>query len=171
MSKYIKLLIFILILAIISAAILFIDSSTDNMNKLMPEISEGIVKGDKDYNDAVELVNNKNYKESMNKAVSAGKNYNTSLNKLHILQNNFSSDVNQVHKNYINNVILEIELKIKAVDKLKDAIGSFEVNYNSTGSGYAVEANDFMNESMKYKNVRDSLVSDTPKLFKQNFII
>ena len=107
----------------------------------------------------------------MNKAVSAGKNYNTSLNKLHILQNNFSSDVNQVHKNYINNVILEIELKIKAVDKLKDAIGSFEVNYNSTGSGYAVEANDFMNESMKYKNVRDSLVSDNPKLFKQNFII
>ena len=105
MSKYIKLLIFILILAIISAAILFIDSSTDNMNKLMPEISEGIVKGDKDYNDAVELVNNKNYKESMNKAVSAGKNYNTSLNKLHILQNNFSSDVNQVHKNYINTVI------------------------------------------------------------------
>ena len=171
MSKYVKLIIFILILAIILAAIIFIDSSTDNMNKLMPKISDGVVNGDKDYNEAVGLVNNKSYDKSMNKAVSAGNNYNDSLNKLHILQNNFSSDVNQVHKNYVNNAILELELKIKAVDKLKDAIDCFKVNYNSTGSAYAVEANDFMNESMKYKDIRDSLVSDNPKLFKQNFII
>ena len=33
MSKYIKLIIFILVLLIISAAIVFIDSSIDNMNK------------------------------------------------------------------------------------------------------------------------------------------
>ena len=106
MSKYVKLIIFILILAIISAAIIFIDSSTDNMNKLMPKISDGVVNGDKDYNEAVGLVNNKSYDKSMNKAVSAGNNYNDSLNKLHILQNNFSSDINQVNKNYVNNAIL-----------------------------------------------------------------
>ena len=76
-----------------------------------------------------------------------------------------------ISTSYVNNAILELELKIKAVNKLKDAIDCFKVNYNSTGSAYAVEANDFMNESMKYKDIRDSLVSDNPKLFKQNFII
>ena len=171
MSKYIKLIIFILILGLVSAVILYMDSSVDNMNKLMPEISKGIVNGDKDYNDAVELVNNKNYANSMNKAISAGNNYNNSLNKLHILKNNFTSDVNQVHKDYINNAILELELKLKAVDKLKESIESFKVNANYTGSQYGFEANDYMNQSMKYKDVMDSLVSKNPKLFKQNFII
>lgn len=171
MSKYIKLIIFILILGIISAAILYMDSSVDNMNKLMPEISNGIVNGDKDYNDAVDLVNNKSYANSMNKAISAGNNYNNSLNKLHILKNNFTSDITQVHKDYINDAILELELKLKAVDKLKESIECFEVNYNYTGSEYGFEANDYMNQSMSYKNERDSLVSENPKLFKQNFFI
>lgn len=137
----------------------------------MPEISDGIVNGDKDYNDAVDLVNNKSYTDSMNKAISAGNNYNNSLNKLHILKNNFTSDINQVHKDYINDAILELELKLKAVDKLKESIDCFEVNYNDTGSEYGFEANDYMNQSMSYKNARDSLVSENPKLFKQNFII
>lgn len=171
MSKYIKLIIFILILGVLSAAVLYMDSSVDNMNKLMPEISDGIVNGDKDYNDAVDLVNNKNYKDSMNKAISAGNNYNSSLKKLHILKNNFTSDINKVHKDYINSTISELELKLKAVDKLKDSIECFEVNYNSTGSEYGFEANDYMNQSMHYKNTRDSLARENPKLFKQNFII
>lgn len=147
------------------------DSSVDNMNKLMPQISDGIVNGDKDYNDAVNLVNNKSYTDSMNKAISAGNNYNNSLKKLHILKNNFTSDINQVHKDYINDAILELELKLKAVDKLKESIECFEVNYNYTGSEYGFEANDYMNQSMSYKNQMDSLVSENPKLFKQNFII
>ena len=171
MSKYIKLIIFILILGIVSYAILFIDSSVDNMNKLMPEISDGIVHGDNDYNDAVNLVNDKNYEESMNKAISAGNNYNNSLNKLYILQNNFTTDVNQVHKDYINNTISELELKLKAVDKLKEAIECFEGHYNATGSENGFEANDLMNESMHYKDIRDSLVVNNSKLFIKNFII
>ncbi|WP_303372387.1 hypothetical protein [Methanobrevibacter sp.] len=160
-----------MILLIISAAVLFIDSSVDNMNKLMPEISDGIVNGDSDYNEAVNLVNDKNYDESMNKAVSAGNNYNGSLEKLHLLQDNFTSDVNQVHKDYINSAISELELKIQAVDKLKDAIDCFEVNYNYTGTEYAYEANDFMDQSLEYRDARDSLVSKNPNLFKENFII
>ena len=107
----------------------------------------------------------------MNKAISAGNNYNNSLNKLHILKNNFTSDITQVHKDYINDAILELELKLKAVDKLKESIECFEVNYNYTGSEYGFEANDYMNQSMSYKNERDSLVSENPKLFKQNFFI
>ncbi len=171
MSNYTKVIIFILILIIISAAIVFIDSSVDNMNKAMPEISDGVVKGDSDYNDAVNLVNNKSYDESMNKAISAGNNYNVSLYKLNNLKDNFTSDIDDVHKDYINAAINELNMKLKAVDKLKEAIDCFKVNRNYTGTNYAYEANDLINDSLKYRDVRDSLVSENPNLFKDNFVI
>lgn len=171
MSNYTKVIIFILILVLISAAIVFLDSSVDTMNKAMPDIGDGIVQGDKDYNDAVDLVNDKNYDESMKKAESAEKNYNSSLVSLKLLKENFTQDINDVHKSYISNVIDELELKLKAVGKLKEAIECFEVNSNYTGTNYASEANDLIYDSLKYQNERDSLVSENPKLFKQNFII
>ncbi len=171
MSSYSKLIIFIVVLVIISMTILFIDSSTDNINKFMPEISDGIVQGDADYNDAVELVNNKNFYESMQKAESAGDNYNRSLLKLHEIQSNFSADVNSVHQEYISTAINEVELKLKAVDSLKEAIECFEVYSNYTGSNYGFEANDEMDQALEYQHQRDSIVRDNPNLFKQNFMM
>ena len=152
-------------------AVLFIDSSTDNINKFMPEISDGIVQGDTDYNEAVELVNNKNFQESMQKAESAGKNYNRSLLKLHEIQSNFSADVNNIHQEYISTAINEVEFKLKAVDSLKEAIECFEIYSNYTGSNYGFEANDAMDQALEYQHQRDSIVSDNPNLFKQNFIM
>ena len=152
-----------------SAAIVFIDSSTDNMNEAMPDINDGIVTGDSEYNEAVMLVNNKNFYESMEKAESAGNNYNKSMIKLREMQGNFSSDVNKVHQDYINTLVNEVEYKLKAVDLLKEAIECFEVNSNYTGSNYGFEANDAMNQAVEYQNQRDSIVSDNQNLFKQSF--
>ena len=166
MSSYSKLIIFIVVLLAISAAVLFIDSSTDNMNTAMPDISGSIVDGDREYNEAVELVNNKNFYQSMEKAESAGDNYNKSLVKLHEVQSNFSSDIHGVHKDYINTVIKEVELKLEAVDLLKEAIECFEVNSNYTGSNYGFEANDAMDQAVEYQNQRNSIVEDNSKLFK-----
>ena len=166
MSSYSKLIIFIVALLILSAAILFIESSTDNMNKAMPEINDGIVSGDSEYNEAVELVNNKDFYEAMVKAESAGNNYNKSMNKLLELQSNFTSDVNGVHQEYITTLINELQYNLKAVDLLKDAIECFEVNSNYTGSNYGFEANDAMNQAVAFQNQRDEIVKDNPKLFK-----
>ena len=171
MSSYIKLIIFVVVLVLISTAILFIDSSTDNMNKSMQDISNGIVQGDSDYNEAVELTNSKYFYDSMEKAESAGNNYNRSLSKLLEIQSNFSADVNEVHQEYINIVIHEVEFKLQAVDLLKQAIESFQIESNYTGSNYGYEANDMMNQAKEYQNQRDSIVSNNPDLFKQEFSI
>ncbi len=171
MSSYSKLIIFIIVLIFISVAIVLIDSSVDSMNKTMPEISDLIVSGDKDYNEAVDLVNDKRFDESMAKADSAGNNYNNSLNKLQDIKGNYSSDINDVQKKYIDTVINELHLKIKAVDKLKEAIDCFKVNSNSTGTEYAGEANELIYEALQYQNQRDSIVKENPKLFKQDSII
>ncbi len=171
MSSYIKLIIFVVVLLLISTAILFVDSSTDNMNKSMHEISDGIVKGDSDYNEAVELTNSKYFYDSMEKAESAGDNYNRSLSKLLEIQSDFSADVNSVHQNYINTVIQEVQFKLQAVDLLKEAIECFEIESNYTGTNYGYEANDMMNQAKEYQNQRDLIVSNNSDLFKQKFSI
>jgi hypothetical protein len=170
-SSYSKLIIFIVVLVLISAAIVLIDSSVDSINKTMPEISDAIVEGDSDYNEAVQLVNDKSFDESMNKAISAGNIYNDSLKKLRDIQNEYSADINEVQDDYINTVIEELELKIKAVDKLKESIDCFKVYSNYTGTNYASEANDLIYDAVNYQNERDTIVKDNPNLFKQNFII
>ena len=171
MSSYSKLIIFIVVLLVISAAIVLIDSSVDNINKTMPDISSAIVKGDAEYNEAVQLVNDKYYSDSMDKAISAGDNFNSSLKKLKDIKNKYSSDINDVQNEYIDTVIKELELKIQAVDKLKSAIECFEEYSNYTGTNYASEANDLIYEATKYQNQRDTIVTENPNLFKEDFII
>ena len=171
MSSYIKLIIFVVVLVLVSTAILFIDSSTDNMNKSMHYISDGIVDGDSDYNEAVELTNSKYFYDAMEKAESAGNNYNRSMSKLIEIQNNFSADVSNVHQDYINIVIQEVQYKLQAVDSLKEAIGCFQIESNYTGTNYGYEANDLMNQAKEYQNQRDLIVSNNPDLFKQKFSI
>lgn len=168
MSSYSKLIIFVAVLLIISVAVVLIDSSVDSINKTMPDISDSIVNGDNDYNEAVILVNSRSFDESRNKAISAGNNYNDSLDKLNDIKNNFSSDVNDIQDEYIDTVIRELELKLQAVDKLKESIDCFEVNSNYTGTNYASEANDLIYEATKYQDQRDTLVKENPKLFKRN---
>ena len=132
--KYIKLIIFVVVLLLISAAVVFIESSLDNINESMPAISDGIVQGDKDYNESVELLNSRDFEQSREKAISAGDNYNNSLQKLEEIRENYDKDLNEVHKDYIDTTINELKLKLKAVDELKEAIYYLEIYYNYTGS-------------------------------------
>ena len=168
MSSYIKLIIFIVVLILISAAVLFVDSSTDDMNKSMQSISNGIVNGDNDYNEAVELVNSKYFSKGMEKAESASDNFNSSLDKLLQIRDN-SPDINDVHKEYIDTVIMEVEFKLQAVSLLEEAIECFEIHSNYTGTNYAYQANDVMNQAVEYQNIRDSIVVNNSDLFKQEF--
>ena len=165
MSSYIKLIIFIVVLLIISASIVFIDSSMDNINQSMPSISEGIVQGDKDYNESVELLNSRYFNDANDKAVSAGDNYNNSLKNLKDIKDKFGKDLNDVHKEYIDTTINELELKLKAVDELKESIYYLQNYYNYTGSTHGTQANELMYDALQYQNQRNGMVQENPDLF------
>ena len=165
MSSYIKLIIFIVVLLIISASVVFIDSSMDNINQSMPSISEGIVQGDKDYNESVELLNSRYFNDANDKAISAGDNYNNSLKKLNDIKDNFNKDLNEVHKDYIDAAINELELKLKAVDELKESIYYLQNYYNYTGSTHGTQANELMYDAVEYQNQRNGIVQENPDLF------
>ena len=136
------------------------------MNEAMPDISSSIVAGDSDYNSAVDLLNDKSYNEARNKAISAENNFNQSRIQLLDIKDNFTSDTNDVHKNYINAVINELELKINATDHLLEAIDNYKNHKNSTGNDYSNQANELMHESLEFQNVRNNLVKENPNLFK-----
>lgn len=159
------MIIFIAVLLIVSTAIVFVESSTDNMNKSMQSISDCIVQADSDYNEAVDLVNGKNFYDGMEKAVSAGDNFNRSLRMLNEMRDSHS-DINAVHKEYIDTVITEINFKLQAVDLLKQAIECFEIQSNYTGTQYAYQANDLMIQAGEFQNQRDLIVEDNSELFK-----
>lgn len=132
----------------------------------MPDISDSIVSGDSDYNTAVDLLNNKNYDESKNKAISANNNFNQSLILLLSIKDNLTSDTNDVHKKYINSVISELELKMNATDYLMESIDYYKNYQNSTGNEYSSHANEIMKDALEFQNVRNDLVKQNPNLFK-----
>ena len=131
----------------------------------MPAISDGIVEGDKDYNESVELLNERSFDEASQKAVSAGDNYNESLKKLKEIRDKYDKDLNEVHKDYIDTTISELNLKLNAVDELNEAIYYLRMYYNYTGSTHGTEANDIMQDAVKYQNERNEIVLENPKLF------
>ena len=163
--KYVKLIIFIVVLLAISAAIITMDSSMETINKSMPEISEGIVQGDIDYNDSVDSLNDRNFFEASQKAQSADENFNKSLEQLLKIRYKYENDLNDVHKEYIDKTISELELKLKACEKLNQSIYYLQSYYNYTGSNYGIEANDLMIDAVKYQNERNEIVKDNPELF------
>ena len=166
MSDYSKVIIFIIILIVFSGAVIYLYNSESNMNHFMPDISSSIVAGDSDYNSAVDLLNSKNYSEANNKAISAKNNFNQSMIQLSDIKDNFTSDTDDVHKNYINTVLNELQLKINATDYLLEAIDNFKDSKNSTGNDYSNQANNLMKDALEFQNVRNNLVKDNPDLFK-----
>ena len=169
-SKVIKLIIFIIVLVSLSAAIVYMESSMDNMNRIMPEISDNIVQGDKEYNEAVDLVNEKYFYDGAEKLNSAEGHYKKSLDLLSKIKNNVTVDVDDVHVQYINLVYAEVEMKLKAVNSFKTAIEYFKIEENATGTSYAGEANEYIYEAIGFQNSRDALVKNNSNLFKENYI-
>lgn len=166
MSQYSKVIIFIVILIVFSGAVIYLHNTESSMNQSMPDISSSIVAGDSDYNSAVDLLNGKNYNEAKNKVISAKNNFNQSMIQLLSIKNNITSDTNDVHKNYINTVIKELELKINATKYLLESIDYYEKNQNSSGNEHSSHANQLMRESIDFQNVRNNLVKENPNLFK-----
>lgn len=166
MSSYTKVIIFIIVLIIFSCTVIYLYNSESTINEIMPEISSYIVAGDSDYNSAVKLLNAKNYNEAKNKAISAQNNFNHSRSLLKSIKDNFTSGTGDAHKNYINTVLNEIELKINATEYLLKAINSYKNYQNSTGNGYAEQANSIMKDALDFQKVRSNLVKNNPNLFK-----
>lgn len=163
-----KLILIFVLLAVIAVSGC-IDSSVDNINKVMPDVSNDIVNGDNHYNDAVNLVNSKNYDDALDKANSAKNEFEDSIKKLDEAKKNFDGINDEVIINYINTVSDEVGLKNNATNYLILSINSYKTGDNETGNSYALQANSLMDRAIEFQDVRVKLVEDNPDLFKKRF--
>lgn len=165
MSDYKRALVFIFLLVIIAIAIVYVGFSMNSLDNSMAKISDNMANGDKEYNDAVNLINNKNYDEALEKALFASDDYNKTLRDLSDIQNN-SGNFKEIHKEYINTIIAEVELKQDAASNLVHTIYYLKNNDNATGSSYGSQANSLMDDAIKYQDARNALVNNNPDLFR-----
>ena len=165
MSNYDKSLIFIFLLVIIAIAIVYVGFSINSLDNSMAKISGNIADGDKEYNEAVNLINNRKYDDALEKALLASDDYNKSISDLLDIQNN-SDDFKEVHKEYINTIINETQLKQEVAFNLAHMIYYIKNNDNATGSSYGSQANSLMDEAIEYQDAGNALVNNNPDLFR-----
>ncbi|MCC7554008.1 MAG: hypothetical protein KO202_05930 [Methanobacteriaceae archaeon] len=146
-----------------------INSSIDNINEIMLEISNGIVEGDNYYNESVSAINSKHFDDADRKANLAIKKFTKS--KKNILETNkYYEGVNQtIYIEYLNLLEDEIDLKNNASSNLLLASQEYENKDIQAGNSYSQIANSKMNEAVEIQNQRNNIVEDNPDLFKEFF--
>ncbi|MDL2270686.1 hypothetical protein LJC03_02640 [Methanobrevibacter sp. OttesenSCG-928-I08] len=146
-----------------------INSPLDNINEIMPEINDQIVKGDEYYNDAITALNSKNYAEADTKANSASNEFRKAKDNV-LETNKYYEGLNEtIYIEYLNLLQDEINLKYNASSNLLLASKSFNNNDITNGNNYAQIANSKMNEAINIQNERNQIVINNPELFKEFF--
>lgn len=142
-----------------------ISSSIDNINTIMPKLSQNIVDGDTNYNEAVYYANNNNYDVADQKIKKSIANFNEGQNKL--ISIDYMNEVNDtIYVQYFNLIKEELSFKQNSTANLQLAIEYFKSGDNETANGYVTKANSLMTQGVFLQNQRQNLVVNNPNKFK-----
>jgi cellobiose-specific phosphotransferase system component IIA len=159
--------IIIVIVSLVAIAISgCINSPIDNINLIIPKLSQNIVDGDINYNEAVKYVNARNYDAADQKVKESTMNFNEGQNKL-LSIDNLNELNNTIHIQYINLISEELSLKQNATINLQLAIQYFKSGDNKTANEHVTKANSLMTQGVSFQNQRQSLVVNNPNIFKE----
>ena len=159
-----KKIITVIVLFITVAICGCINSPIDDVNLLMPKISQNIEEGNNNYNDAVNFVNSRNYNAADEKAKKSTASFNEGLNKLISLKNNDLNDT--LYIQYIDLLKEELTLKQDATMSLQLAIQYFKSGNNGTANQYVKQANSLMIQGVSIQTERQNLVANNPERFQ-----
>jgi cellobiose-specific phosphotransferase system component IIA len=163
MNKKIIVIIVVLATVLVSGCI---KTPMDNINDLIPTLSQNIESGDANYNKAVNYSNNKKYDIAEEKIQTASNKFlDAKNNKLEI--NKYNDKINDtIYLEYLDLVAEELNLKKDAAAKLQLAIQEFKKGNNTTANSYISDANKIMNQGITIQKQRDTLVKNNPNKFK-----
>ncbi|MCL2687190.1 MAG: hypothetical protein FWE58_01480 [Methanobrevibacter sp.] len=159
----------IIIISVIIATIAIsgcIKGPIDNVNDIIPKLSENIRNGNSNFNDAVNYTNNKNYVIADEKAQTALNYFTEAQNNLLDIKRHYEDINDTVYIQYMDLLREEISLKENATSQLQIAIQNFKNNNPSNGNRYVSSANNVMNQGIVIQNQREQLVLDNPDKFK-----
>jgi hypothetical protein len=143
-----------------------LQSDLGRINQLSFSINDHLKKGDEFYNQAATDTNDYKFDSAIgncDNALVEFKLAKTSADEALIYATN-SKD--SVFTEYIQDVLGEIDAKSNATSELKQAIGYFQAEDNSTANYHVGLANGFMDKATGYKTEREGIVKQNPVKFK-----
>jgi len=164
MNKKVLIAIVLLFTIAISGCI---NSSMDNINIIMPKISEDIVNANDNYNDAVNFVNSHNYDAADSKVKKSTASYNEAQNELLSIDSIHQLN-DTIYDQYIDLISQEISLKQNATLNLQLAIQYFKSGNNETANEFVEKANSQMTQGVSVQKQRQDLVLNYPDKFNKN---
>lgn len=143
-----------------------IKTPMDNINDIIPNLSQSIESGDLNYNEAVQYSNNQNYVVAEEKAQTASGNFLDAQNKILEIKK-YDENINDtLYLQYIDLVQEELNLKQNATANLQLGIQAFKNGNKTLANEYISKANNIMNQAISIQNQRDNLVKNNPNKFK-----
>jgi cellobiose-specific phosphotransferase system component IIA len=164
MNKKIIIIIIVLIASVsISGCI---NSGIDNINNIVPGLTQSIEDGGLNFNEAVQYSNKQDYVSAEEKIQVASTSFLDAQNKILEIKRYYDDINDTLYLQYINLIEKELELKQNATAHMQLAIQSFRDGKKVLANEYVRKANNMMNEATFIQNQRENLVKNNPDKFK-----
>ncbi|MGL6298314.1 MAG: hypothetical protein ACRC1M_04015 [Methanobacteriaceae archaeon] len=158
----------VVIVSILIAVVLVsgcINSEIGNLNKIINDLSNDIVNGDTNYNNAVNSLNSKDYTNAESSIFNASTSYTNSFNKVSEAIKDAEGLNNTLYLNYLNIVKEEIQLKLNATNQLQLAVQSYKNGAAESGNTYSDKASAAMTQALIKQKERAEIAKNNPDKF------
>jgi len=144
-----------------------IKTPMDNINNIIPSLSNNIETGDINYNKAVSYLNLHKYELAEEHIQTSSNNFLEAKNKM-LEINKYIENINDtLYLQYISLIEEELDLKENATSNLQLAIQKFKQGDKLAANNYVNTANKIMNQGISVQNQRNNLVKNNPEKFKE----
>ena len=162
-----KIIIVIIVLLATVSVSGCIKTPMDNINNIIPVLSQNIETGDTNYNEAVTYLNSHNYDLAEEKVQTSSNNFLEAKNKM-LEINKYNENINNtLYLQYLSLIEEELNLKENATSNLQLAIQNFKKGNKVVANNYVSTANKLMNQGISIQNQRNNLVKNNPDKFKE----
>ena len=160
-----KIIILIVLLATVSISGC-INSPIDNINNVIPSLTQSIEMGGLNFNEAVQYSNRQDYVSAEEKIQSASTNFLNAQNKILEIKGYYDGINETLYLQYLDLVEEELSLKQNATAQMQLAIQAFSDGKKVVANEYVRKSNNLMNEAIALQNQRENLVKNNPNKFK-----
>ena len=161
-----KIIIIIMVLLATVSISGCINSPMDNINNIIPSLTQSIEDGGSNFNEAVQYSNKRDYVSAEEKIQVASTSFLDAQNKILDIKKYYNDINDTLYLKYIDLIEEELNLKQNASAHMQLAIQAFRNGNKVTANEYVTKANNIMREAKLIQDQRENLVKNNPNKFK-----
>ncbi|MBE6494035.1 MAG: hypothetical protein E7Z84_05460 [Methanosphaera stadtmanae] len=158
------IIICIILIITISAGIIYYNN-TSKIDSEIPSINTNIRRGNTEYNQAVNALNNKNYSQAQQRSINALENYGNVSEKLNTTIELAKNQNETILLEYLMITQTEIDQKINATKEILTGIELINNNNYYSSIEHFRKSNTIMSNTTQYSDKRNQIESNYPEKF------